>query len=100
MPRKPREIEGCLVNKFKFKEAKTRSSDHRWFELRLDGLPVILTKVSHSREEIGSSLEGKIARQLRVKKAFFNEMMDCTKGKGEYERQVRDDPVPPFDVRF
>jgi hypothetical protein len=39
MPRKPREIEDKLKNKFGFSEAKGHSTDHKWFELRLAGLP-------------------------------------------------------------
>jgi hypothetical protein len=100
MPRKPREIASKLTGKFGFVEAESRSTDHRWFELRLEGLPVILTKLSHNRDEVGSKLEGKIARQLRVRKSFFDGMMDCTNDARAYERQVREDPVPPFDVRF
>jgi hypothetical protein len=100
MPRKPRDVESILTAKFGFIEAKGHSSEHRWYELRLDGLPVILTKVSHSKSDIGPNLEGKMARQLRVKKRFFGEMMDCTRDATEYERQVRDHPEPPWDVRF
>jgi len=51
MPRKPREIDEVLKSKFGFTEARSRSTDHRWYELRLEGLPVILTKVSHSKGE-------------------------------------------------
>ena len=100
MPRKPRDIESRLVNKFHFKEARSHSPDHRWYELRIAGLPVIMTKISHSKGEIGPRLEAMIARQLRVKKAFFQEMIDCTKGPDAYEAQVRDNPVPPWDVRY
>jgi hypothetical protein len=100
MPRKPREIEDRLKGKFGFIEAKARSSDHRWYELRLVGLPVILTKVSHSKAEIGSRLEAKIARQLRVTKRYLDGMIDCSNSSDDYQRQVREDPTPPFDVRF
>jgi hypothetical protein len=100
MPQKAREIEEMLKGKFGFTEAKSRSTDHRWYELRLEGLPVILTKLSHSKREIGTKLQGMIARQLRVRNAFFDGMMDCTNSSDDYRRQVRQDPVPPFDVRF
>jgi hypothetical protein len=100
MPRKPRDVERILTGKFGFIEAKGHSSDHRWYELRLVGLPVILTKVSHSKSDIGPSLESKMARQLRVKKTFLGEMVDCTKDATDYERQIRAAPEPPWDVRF
>lgn len=100
MPRKPREIASKLTGNFDFIEAESHSGDHRWYQLRLDGLPAILTKLSRNREDIGPKLEGKIARQLRVSKSFFDGMMDCSYDRADYERQVRDDPVPPFDIRF
>jgi hypothetical protein len=97
---KSSEIERLLQSKFGFSPAKGHSSDHRWYELQLPGLPVILTKVSHSKAEIGSNLESKIARQLRVRRPFFEEMIVCTKGLDEYKHQVQTDPYPPFDVRL
>jgi hypothetical protein len=100
MFRRPSEIEGMLQTKFGFTSAEGHSSDHRWYELHLEGLPVILTKVSHTKREIRSGLEGKIARQLRVHKPYFDEMLDCTHNREDYYRQVRNDPYPPFDIRF
>jgi hypothetical protein len=100
MPRRPRDIENLLQQKFGFSPAKQRSSDHRWYELRLPDLPPILTKVSHTKKEIGPVLEGKIARQLRVHKPYFEGMMDCTRSRTDYYQQVREAPYPPFDIRF
>jgi hypothetical protein len=45
-------------------------------------------------------IEGKIARQLRVHASFFRGMIGCTRDRQDYERQVREDPHPPFEVRF
>jgi hypothetical protein len=100
MPFEPREIERLLQNKFGFSEATSRSSDHRWYELRLSGLPVILTKVSHSKGTLSPNLEGKIARQLRVRGPYFREMMNCTRSREEYYQQVQTDPYPPWDKLF
>ena len=100
MTRRPADIEDKLQNKFGFSRARSHSSDHRWYELKLPGLPTILTKVSRSTKDIGDKLEGKIARQLRVRKPFFAGMIDCTKSRADYEHQIRSDPFPPLDVRF
>ena len=100
MPHKPEDIEKQLVNKFLFVASKERSVDHRWYEIRLPGLPIIATKVSHSKKDIGPKLESKIARQVRVRHPYFKEMMDCTKSCKEYYAQVRKDPYPPFDIKF
>ena len=97
---RPQEIESLLKNKFGFQQAKYHSKDHRWFELQLPDLPAILTKVSHKRNDISSIIEGKIAKQLRVKKDFFRGMFDCSYNRCEYYQKVKTDPYPPFDFRF
>lgn len=96
---KPNDFVQCLQGKFGFTECANRSTDHRWFELRLPNLPPILTKVSHSRDEIRNKLKGKIARQLRVQGAFFDGMFSCTKSRADYEKQVQSHPHPPWDDR-
>lgn len=100
MPIKPRDLEDMLENKYGFVPAKGHSSDHRWYELKLPDMPSILTKVSHSRKEIGDPLLGKIARQLRVRKPYFNGMVSCNHSRADYYGQIQDDPYPPFDVLF
>jgi len=95
---KPREIEDILKSKFHFVPAKAHSKDHRYYQFNLDGLPPIITKVSHNKKEIGKNLLSKIARQLRVKGPFFYEMFSCTKSNAEYVNQVRTEPYPPFDL--
>jgi len=99
MPINPTELERIILHKFRFSPAK-RGADHIWYELRLDGLPVIMTKISHSNKEIHSKLEGKIARQLRVKGPFFKQMISCNRSRDQYYEQVKADPHPPFDVWF
>jgi hypothetical protein len=97
MSLKPKKLEQLLRSKFGFLPAKSRSKDHRCYELSLDGLPPIHTKVSHSKKDIGSNLLAKIARQMRVHKPFFDEMMGCTIDKQTYENQIRVSPYPPFE---
>jgi len=71
MPMDNREVERQLKHKFGFETATARSADHRWYKLKLENLPVVATKFSHSRGEIGASLEAKIARQLSLNQAWF-----------------------------
>jgi hypothetical protein len=100
MPLKTNELESKLVHKFGFDQAHTRSSDHRWYEINVPGCPPILTKVSHGAKELSPSLESMIARQLRVRKTFLREMINCTKSLDDYQHQVQTAPIPPFDKRF
>lgn len=100
MPIKVRDFESKLQGKFGFSPSNVRSDDHRWYELKIPGLPLITTKVSHGTKELSSKLEGFIARQLRVRKAFFLGMIKCTNDSEAYQAQVREDPYPPFNVHF
>ena len=100
MPFRPRELEQILLRKFDFSYAENRSDDHIWFELELPGLPVISTYISHGNTPIDKSLEGIIAKQLRVRTQYFRGMRDCHNSREDYYRQVRENPYPPWDVRF
>lgn len=74
------------------------NADHTWFELQLDGLPPIRTKLPSHKEDIRDKLEGRISKQLRIRRPFFHGLMDCTKYRSDYEKQVREDPFPPFNI--
>lgn len=93
MPYKPFEIEGMLIGKLKM---STLNADHKWFFLQLQGLPPIRTKLPNHKEDIGIKLESRIFKQLRVRKTFFHELMDCTKTLPDYEKMIREDPYPPL----
>lgn len=100
MPLDPGKLEAVLGNKFEFKPSDGHSDNHKWYELQLDGLPVIATRVSHNKKEIRNKLEGMIARQLRVRTPFFREMVRCTKSRDDYYEKVRKDPFPPWNERL
>jgi hypothetical protein len=101
MPIKTRELESKLQVKFGFSPSKTHSKDHRWYELKISGLPLILTKVSHGANEISSSgLENRIAKQLRVRVTFFRGMIKCSNNSDAYQKQVSENPYPPYNTSF
>ncbi len=97
MPYKPREIEGMLIKKLKMLPDE---ADHKWLRLDVAGLPPIRTKLPHHKDDIRDKLVSRLHNQLRVRKAFFHELMDCTKQYDDYERQIRTDPYPPFNILF
>jgi len=72
--------------------------DHTWFELHLSGLPTIRTKLPNHKEDIRPKLESRICNELRIRRSFFFGLMDCTKYFQDYEKQMRNDPYPPFSV--
>ncbi len=98
MPRKPKEIEDIITGKLGFSPAPSHSDDHRWYQLQIPGLPLITTKLSHSKKEVRAKLEGKIARQLRIRGPFYELVMTCKRDGQQYRQQVSDDPHPPFSV--
>ena len=85
-----------MRRKFNFQPAKSHSDDHIWLELKLDGIPAVLTKLSRNGEELRDKLIGKIARQLRVSTSYLREMVACTKSQAEYYELVRKTPFRPF----
>ena len=95
MARDNREVEATLLSKFAFTRAD-KGVDHRWLQLALPGLPRILTKFSHTREDIGDTLWKKIANQLRVQSTYLNGMIDCRNSRDDYYTKVRTDPNPPW----
>lgn len=95
MPYKPRQVKAKLTAKLGM---TVSNKDHTWLELRLNGLPPIRTKLPNHKEDIGPKLESRICNQLRIRKPLFCGLMDCTKYLQDYEKQVREDPYPPFNV--
>jgi hypothetical protein len=95
MPRRPEELEQRLQTKFGFIPATGRDEDHRWWELRLEGLPPIRTFFSRSKP-ISKGLEDEIAHQLHVRGPYLRGMIDCTNSREDYYWQVRYAPYPPF----
>jgi hypothetical protein len=96
MSRRNRDVEASLLSKFQFSKCDAFGDDHRWVELRLEGIPVLRTCFSHTKENIGPVLWKKIAGQLKVRGHYLDEMIDCTKSRDDYYRQVREAPFPPW----
>lgn len=96
MGRDNREVEKTLLSKFAFTRAASKSVDHRWLQLALPGLPIILTKFSHTREDIGDGLWKKIASQVHVQANYLSGMVDCRNSREDYYEQVRANPQPPW----
>lgn len=96
---KPSLVESRLLNKFEFDEDAGHEKGHKWYVLRLPGLQPVRTKLSHNKKELTAFLEGEMAKQLRVRRMFFVEMMSCTKSRDEYYSSIRTDPFPPWSQR-
>ena len=96
MPRHNRDVERTLIKKFNFARADRRADDHRWLQLKLDDLPAIYTKFSHTREDISERIWGLIALQLKVRVPYLNGMIDCTNSREAYYNLLETGPYPPW----
>lgn len=66
--------------------------DHRRFRLVLEGRTVARTFVSTGSTKyrtLGSDLVAKMARQLHVTAPFFTGLVQCSKGRDDYLRELR-----------
>ncbi len=87
MPLQRRKVESQLRHKFKFVDSEQHGHDHVWLELKLPGIPVVLTKLSHSKDDLRNPLIKRMASQLRVDSQFFIGMINCSKSDAEFRQR-------------
>jgi predicted RNA binding protein YcfA (HicA-like mRNA interferase family) len=87
MPFKRNDVEAALVRK----GFQKSSGDHNFFIYRtLDGkITTVRTKTSHGHREIGDNLIAVMARQCSLTVGDFNDLVNCTLSRGEYEDKLR-----------
>ena len=80
-----REMESTL-KKLGFVPAESKSKAHKWYELNLEEIPKVMTKLSHGRKKISRDLFAKIARQIGVNSPQLRDYAKCTREKEDYYR--------------
>ncbi|HXC16845.1 MAG TPA: hypothetical protein VNV60_05330 [Holophagaceae bacterium] len=86
MPMRASDVSGALLKKG-FKEAK--SKDRRFVYWHADGTKsIISTMISHGESELTDSLIGRMACQMKIRKAEFNKFVECTMDQATYEATV------------
>jgi len=86
MPRDAKEI-GAGLQKKGF---VPRDNDHTFYHLIVNGKKtVISTKISHGEKEIGDKLLGMMARQVRLSRRDFLNLVDCPLTLDEYLKLLR-----------
>ncbi len=99
MPRPASKVAGGLEKK----GFRRRESDHTFFHLYVrDKKTVIHTKISHGAKEIGDKLLGMMARQVRLSRQQFLELVDCPMKHEDYVKRLEaikavgvDEPMGP-----
>lgn len=75
MPKPARDVAASLQQK----GFQLRENDHSFFHLFVDGKKTIVsTKISHGEKEISDSLLGMMARQVKLTRKQFNDLVDCS----------------------
>ena len=86
MPKPAKDVAAGLLRKgFVSKE-----NDHTFYQLFVDGKKTIVsTKISHGEKEIFDPLLGMMARQLKLTRRQFNDLVDCPLEFEEYVKLLR-----------
>jgi predicted RNA binding protein YcfA (HicA-like mRNA interferase family) len=87
--RAKKEVESALLKKG-FRKA---DGDHHWFVYwSLDGRKTtVRTKTSHgSTKDLGDGLLKEMARQTRIQKAEFLNLVDCPMSQQQYDKILND----------
>ncbi len=91
-----KQILRTLRSKFKFTDVKGKHADI-YVKLDLPGVEPVVTKVSHpksTRKTVGKTLEGLMAKQLRVETPYFRDMIGCTRSQEEYYARLKSEQPP------
>lgn len=87
MPRKTRDIEGSLGKK----GFKRKDTHHTFYHLWVDDKKTtIYTKVSHGSNEVPDPLLGQMAKQVKLTRNQFCELVDCSLTQEGYLAILRD----------
>lgn len=86
MPRNAKEISSALEKKGFLR----RESKDAYFHLWVDGKKTpIFTKMSQGEREVHDGLLGAMARQLRLRRAQLDDLVECPLSKEEYVQILR-----------
>ncbi|MGL5094560.1 MAG: hypothetical protein ACRDD1_03175 [Planctomycetia bacterium] len=83
MPKERRDVEPSLAKKgFRLREG----DHHRFIYFTKTGLKSpVMTMTSHSHRDVSDKLLGKMARDLKLSRAEFDDFVDCALSRDAYE---------------
>lgn len=86
MPKEARDV----ANGLEKKGFRRRDNDHAFFHLWIgEKKTAIYTKISHAEREIGDNLLSVMARQIRLTRQQFVQLVDCPLSLEEYTALLR-----------
>ena len=81
MPLRARAVDRALRNKIGFDREERR---HRVYLLRVGGVTVAQTLMSHGSRELDRNLVGRMARQLGLTSRQFRDLVNCPMTRQEF----------------
>ena len=86
MPRKQSDVEKSLTSK----GFKPRQGDHSYFNYYCSTgkKTAVFTKTSHGAREIDDHLLGRMARQCKLSRADFDQLIECPLDRAGYESKL------------
>lgn len=82
-----RQIKQALTGKL---ECEIDETHHHYYVYRHNSMIVTKTRMSHGRDkDVGDFLIGKMAQQMKVSKAFFIDLVSCTKSHEDYRNELK-----------
>jgi len=87
MPKPSKTVDAALCHK----GFKSHDGDHVYYYLYVDGKKTaVRTKISHGEKEIDDNLLSLMARQVKLTKKLFGDLIDCPLSHDQYVKQLRD----------
>lgn len=86
MPRKQSDVERSLSSK----GFQHREGDHNYFNYysKAGKKTVVFTKTSHGAREIDDHLLGRMAKQCKLSRGDFDQLVDCPLDRDGYEAKL------------
>jgi len=97
MPKSAKEVGAGLKNK----RFQLRENDHTFYHLYVNGKKtIVFTKISHGEKEIGDRLLALMARQVKLNRKQFADLIECPLSYDDYVKHLRNEghvprPEPP-----
>jgi hypothetical protein len=86
MPKDAKDVGAGLTKK----GFQARENDHTFYHLYVEGKKTgVYTKISHGEKEIRDGLLGAMARQVKLTRKQFNDLIDCPLTADEYVKLMR-----------
>ncbi|MCC6579612.1 MAG: type II toxin-antitoxin system HicA family toxin [Phycisphaeraceae bacterium] len=101
MPKPAKTVDAILCRK----GFQRHTGDHVYYYLYVDGKKTaVRTKISHGEKEIDDNLLSLMAKQIKLTKKLFGDLIDCPLTHEQYVKQLRSDghvahAEPPRNAR-